>query len=297
MTGQARSLCVLFADISGSSRLYEKLGDTEALRAVERCLNRMERATAAHKGRVVKTLGDELMVVFDTAEAAVLAASDMHQRIDALPPVSGVSLAIRVGLHWGPALEENGDVFGDTVNIAARMVALAKAGQILTTAEAAGALPAAMQSQLRELDQLAIKGKDEPIQVFEAIWERGEDLTLRSPVPVSPAPSENRLRLRHGDRETILGPDRPTVTLGRDSHADIVTRDSRASRTHGRIERRRDKFVLVDQSTNGTYVTFEGEAEFALKREEVILRGRGSISFGHTSGMEGVERLEFELLD
>lgn len=297
MTGQARSLCVLFADISGSSRLYEKLGDTEALRAVERCLNRMERATAAHKGRVVKTLGDELMVVFDTAEAAVLAASDMHQRIDALPPVSGVSLAIRVGLHWGPALEENGDVFGDTVNIAARMVALAKAGQILTTAEAAGALPAAMQSQLREIDQLAIKGKDEPVQVFEAIWERGEDLTLRSPVPVSPVPSENRLRLRHGDRETILGPDRPTVTLGRDSHADIVTRDSRASRTHGRIERRRDKFVLVDQSTNGTYVTFEGEAEFALKREEVILRGRGSISFGHTSGMEGVERLEFELLD
>lgn len=297
MSNPSRNLCVLFADISGSSRLYEKLGDTEALRAVERCLNRIERTTVAHKGRVIKTLGDELMAVFDSAEAAVLAAGDMHQRIDALPPVSGVSLAIRVGLHWGPALEENGDVFGDTVNVAARMVALAKAGQILTTAEAAAALSPQFQGQLREIDGLTVKGRDDIVRVFEALWERGEDLTMKSLVPTALATAETRLRLRHGDHETILGPDRPTVTLGRDSHADIVTKDSRASRTHGRIERRRDKFVLVDQSTNGTYVTFDGETEFALKREEVILRGRGSISFGHTSGMEGVERLEFELLD
>ena len=66
-----------------------------------------------------------------------------------------------------------------------------------------------------------------------------------------------------------------------------------ASRLHARIERRRDKFVLIDQSTNGTYVTLEGEKEILLRREELILRGRGHISFGHTYQPEPAEVLRF----
>ena len=292
-----QTVCVLFANIAGSDRLQDRLGDTEALRASERCLNRMERGIAAHKGgRLLKMADHGLVAAFETAEAGVLAAVDMHQRVDALPPVSGSSLAIQVGLHLGDMQEEAGQMGGEAVNVAARLVNLARAGQTLVTAEMVAALPESMQAQLREFEGLP-KAGDNPVRLFEVLWERGESLTLPSPIPVAPIfQAETRLRLRHGTRETILGADRPTATLGRDSHADIVTRDSRASRTHGRIERRRDKFVLVDQSTNGTYVTFEGEAEFALKREEVVLRGRGSISFGHTNDMEGVERLEFEVL-
>ena len=158
-----RNLCVLFADVSGSTRLYEKLGDKEALHAVERCINRMTRATEQFKGRVIKTIGDEVMAVFDTAEAGMDAASSMQQRVDDLPPVRGIKLAIRVGFHFGPAIEEAKDVFGDTVNTASRMAGLAKAGQIITTAETVAALPALLQQSTREIDALSVKGKAEEI--------------------------------------------------------------------------------------------------------------------------------------
>jgi class 3 adenylate cyclase len=293
MSKAERNLCVLFADVSGSTRLYEKLGDKEALHAVERCLNRMTRATEQFKGRVVKTIGDEVMAVFDSAEAGMDAACSMQQRVDDLPPVSGIKLAIRIGFHFGPAIEDAKDVFGDTVNTAARMAGLAKAGQIITTAETVGALPTLLQQSTREIDALSVKGKAEDVRVCEVLWQESDDLTMKSG-SVAPAPVSARLTVRHGENVQVLDPGHGAFSLGRDAGCDIIINDRRASRTHARIERRRDKFVLIDQSTNGTYVTFVGEAEFALKREEVILRSKGRISFGHAFD-EGGEIVEFQV--
>lgn len=292
-TKAERNLCVLFADVSGSTRLYEKLGDKEALHAVERCINRMTRATEQFKGRVIKTIGDEVMAVFDSAEAGMDAACSMQQRIDDLPPVRGIKLAIRVGFHFGPALEEAKDVFGDTVNTAARMAGLAKAGQIIATGDTVAALPALLQQSTREIDALSVKGKAEDVRVCEVIWQESDDLTMKS-ASVAPPPIASRLTVRHGGEEKVLDASHGTFSLGRDAASDIIINDRRASRTHARIERRRDKFVLIDQSTNGTYVTFDGEVEFALKREEVILRNRGRISFGHALN-EGGEVVEFKV--
>lgn len=288
-----RAMCLVFADVSGSTQLYEKLGDAQALAAVERCIGCMTRATVLNKGRVVKTIGDEVMAVFDSAAQGMQAASEMQQRIDELsPPVPGMKLAIRVGLHFGPALIENDDVFGDTVNTAARMVGFAKAGQIITTAETVAVLPDLLRQSCREIDALAVKGKAGNVHVCEMLWQESAELTMMS-TRMAPAP-EQRLRLRHGGTESILATAKPTASLGRDMASDIVIRDPRASRSHARIERRRDKFVLVDMSSNGTFVTFHGEAEFALKREETILRGSGRIVFGHAwSGSEATETVEF----
>ena len=112
--------------------------------------------------------------------------------------------------------------------------------------------------------------------------------------PLAPPPL--RLKLRHGNKEITLDAAHPAATLGRDLGSEIVIGDPRASRSHGRIELRRDKFMLVDQSTNGTYVTFQGEGEFALKREETFLRNRGRISFGHPWADDKSEVVEFEIL-
>ncbi|HZV54610.1 MAG TPA: adenylate/guanylate cyclase domain-containing protein [Rhodocyclaceae bacterium] len=298
MSGSPSNRCVLFADIVGSSRLYERLGDAEAHHAVERCLNRMERAAVACKGRVIKTLGDELMVAFDSAEAAMHAADEMQQRIHALPPVSGMVLAIRVGFHQGPVLDQNGDLVGDAVNTASHLASLAKAGQTLTTAETVDGLPADLRSRTHSLGALAVEGKNVTVRAFEATWSQSDDeVTMKVTRPVAATPVETRLWLRHGGQDVILGPDRPTAWLGRDVNSDIVIHDSRASRSHGRIEYRCDQYVLVDQSTNGTYVSISGESEFVLKREETILRGRGHIYFGHAAaGGDGGEMLEFEIL-
>lgn len=296
MTTEPGSVSVLFADICGSSRLYEKLGDTEALRAVERCLHRMERAAEAAKGRIVKTVGDEMMAAFESADAAAQAAGEIQLRVDALPPVSGVSLAIRIGFHHGEVVEENGDVFGDTVNVASRLAGLAKAGQVLTTAETAALMSDELRDRTRAIDALAVKGRDDAIDVVEVLWGRGdEDLTMRfSATP--PAVRDTRLRLRLGDQEVWLGASKPSAIFGRDPYADLVTYDSRASRGHGRVERRRDKYVVIDQSTNGTYVKFHGEPEVVLRHEEIILRGRGQIAFGHSTEEQGEELVEFEIV-
>lgn len=292
MTETQRKLCVLFADVCGSTRLYEKLGDSEALHAVDRCITRMERATAIYEGRVVKTIGDEVMAIFPSADAAFQAACEMQQRIDALPPVSGLKLTIRVGFHYGSALEGNNDVFGDTVNVAARMVGLAKGGQITTTGETVEQLSALLRQATRELDTLAVKGKSEGVQVFEIIWQESAELTMRvAPAAAHPA----RLLLRHAGIEVQVESEREGLSFGRDAGNDFIIADRRASRSHARIERRIDRYVLIDQSTNGTYVTFDGELEFALKHEEVMLRGQGRVAFGHSSRDSNAEVVEFQV--
>ena len=100
---QQRELCVLFADIAGSTRLYETLGDAAALRMIERCLAGLQHVTRANGGRVVKTIGDEVMAVFDTAAQGMQAASEMLRAVDALPaPAPGVHLAKRMESILGP---------------------------------------------------------------------------------------------------------------------------------------------------------------------------------------------------
>lgn len=292
-----RAVCLVFADVSGSTQLYEKLGDSQALATIDTCIGCMARATALNRGRVVKTIGDEVMAVFDSAAQGMQAASDMQQRIDELPPPApGVKLAIRVGLHFGQALLENNDVFGDTVNVAARMAGFAKAGQIITTAETVALLPGLLQQSCREIDTLAVKGKAENVAICEVLWQESAELTMMSPRLAPLALPAQQITLRHGTTALILDSARLTASLGRDLASDIVIRDPRASRSHARVERRRDKFVLVDMSSNGTFVTFRGEAEFVLKREETILRGSGRIVFGHAwSGSEPTEMVEFAL--
>ena len=73
------------------------------------------------------------MCVLPQADTGLLAATDMQTKVMALPLVSNVKRAIRVGFHFGPVIEEHNDVFGDTVNLASRMAGLAKGQQIITT--------------------------------------------------------------------------------------------------------------------------------------------------------------------
>lgn len=300
MSSTESELAVLFADISGSTRLYEKLGDTEALYAVDRCIKRMERAVEGYQGRIIKTIGDELMVAFPTAEAAFQAAMDMQQRVLDLPPASGVKLNIRVGFHFGPAIEENNDLFGDTVNTAARMAGLAKAGQIITNAQSLATVSPLLRASTRDVDRLPVKGKSEEMQIVEVLWQESEELTMKAPSiePTQPLRSVIRLCVRHHGKAYLLDDKTSTLTFGRGGENDVVIDDRKASRSHAKIERRRDKYVLVDQSTNGTFVAFEGEAEVFLRREEIVLRNKGLVAFGHTaaSGNAEMEVAQFEYL-
>ena len=287
-------VAVLFADIAGSTKLYEVLGDATAKAMIDEALVEMTAVTARHAGRVIKTIGDEVMCVFDGADRGFIAATDMQNRIDKLPVVNGAKRRIRVGFHAGTVIEENGDVFGDTVNTAARMAGLAKGMQIITTRTTVDMLSPALRMGTRDIAALAVKGKADDLAVCEVIWQEGDDLTMTAP-SVSLPQSQSILTLRHAGREIVMNQSRPAVSLGRDASGDVVIADPKASRNHARIERRRDKFFLADQSTNGTFVTFTGEAELSLRREELMLRGSGIIVFGHSAAESSAETLEFTI--
>jgi adenylate cyclase len=287
-------VAVLFADIAGSTKLYDALGDADAKLMIDEALRAMREVTQRHRGRVVKTIGDEVMCVFPGAERGFLAATDMQTVVNALVVTRGVKRMIRVGFHAGPVIEEHGDVFGDTVNVAARMAGLAKGMQIMTTRMTVDMLPESLRASTRPIAAIAVKGKADELAVCEVLWQESDDLTMAAGAHHG-AQAVIELVVRHGAKEVVMGADRPALALGRDTGCDLVLTDPKASRQHARIEKRRDKFVLADQSSNGTFLTFEGEPEIALRREEVMLRRSGRIVFGHSAAESATDVVEFRL--
>jgi class 3 adenylate cyclase len=285
MPNENVSLAILFADVSGSTRLYETLGDKEALSRIEQCLSILSALALRHDGEIVKTIGDEIMCAFPDAASAVRAARAMQMEMTMQALRGKLPLHIHVGVHFGQAIRGEGDIFGDAVNIAARIVQIAKADQIITTRQTADVLPAALRTDLRYLGSASLKGKREEIDICEILWQEVGELTLMpGTVFKSGQPGAGCLVLRHAGASLILDAGKPAAVLGRDKDNDLVVNNPLASRQHAQIEFRSGKFILSDQSTNGTYVFAADGRKTYVHREEFPLSGNGSISLGHDTG-------------
>jgi len=291
---------VLFASVAGSAKLHEKLGDTEALRATERCVKRIERAVEAFKGRILKQNSNELMAVFEMADEAYSAAVEMQQRVADLPPVSGVKLAIRVGFSHGAMPEEEGSLSGEAVDMATHLAGLAKPGQVLTSLPAQNALSRALQLSTRDLGSVHAKGGFPGMRLFELTASDLSEPALEienstAPVTKPDVSQTPRLRLRYGEELLVLDKRTHVISIGRDVNCDVVIRDRRASRHHVLLELREgNKFVLSDKSTNGTFVTLEGQPEIVLRKEECVIHGKGIICFAASANSPEADCVEFE---
>ncbi len=294
MSQPPQSLAILFADISGSTRLYDTLGDQAALEKIEQCLSLLGGIARRHEGETVKTIGDEILCAFPSAAAAVEAAMAMQTEIADRAADGAGALRIRVGLHFGEVIREGGDVFGDAVNVAARMAGLAASGQIMTTRETADTLPSRLRVAIRQLGQATVKGKREDVPICEVIWRNDAEMTVMPTMLPGMAARGARLgiALRHGGRQLALDGKQPDASIGRDNDNDLVVNDPLASRHHARIGLRNGKFVLADQSTNGTYVTLGGKTLF-LHREELPLTGAGYFALGHKTSENAPEAVHF----
>lgn len=272
----------MFVDVSDSTKIYEAIGDTAAFVAVRSCIDLLQAVTKACNGRVVKTIGDGVMCVFPSADAAALAASEMQMKVSRRPAEGKTKIMIRIGFLYGPVIEDGDDVFGDTVNVAARMANLALSGQVIIQGSTIAELSPRLRNFTRRLDALPVKGKAEDVEVYELLWRTDADHTL---MPTRPAPKSvdsNVVSLRVTYRgATIIC--QGEASFGRGPGNTVVVSDPTASRLHARVELRGGKFVLIDQSSYGTFVTISGGAEIRLRREEMILHGSGVISFGHSS--------------
>lgn len=282
---------VLFVDVSGSTRLYESAGDAVAHAAIDKCITIFKDKTADIGGRVIKTIGDEVMSTFPDSSSAAGAAIEIQNAIDEMPPVANTKIGVRIGFHFGPLVERDGDVFGDSVNLAARLAGLASKGQIMTSRETVELMSPIMRSSSRRLYSIEVKGKAQAVDLYEILWQQTEDQTTLATNRSMVKQKQTSLRLKYLDQEVLLEAGRTSLSLGRDKGSDMVIIDRMASRQHGKIERRLDKFVLADHSANGTYVTVEGDTEVVLRRAEFALRGHGWIAFGQprASATETVE--------
>ena len=183
----------------------------------------------------------------------------------------------------GAVMERNEDIFGDTVNLAARFTELATRGQVITSQETANALSPLLKMDSRRLFSIPIKGKTEEIDICELLWGEMDDATTMIPKNDSPVMRViTSIRIRYKDRTIEMPRDCATLNLGRDLDADLVVEDRMASRMHCVVEHRQDKFVVIDRSSNGTFVTIGSDREIMLRREELILRGQGFIALGQS---------------
>ena len=294
---KTEKLVVLFADVTRSTQMYESLGDTLALQRIGECFSVLVKITEENNGRVIKTIGDEMMVTFLSADAAVLAAASIQETVTRKFTQDNPKIRLRIGLHCGKVVVVEGDVFGSTVNIAARLVKLANPGQILTTGATISAVSTDLGSRTRLIGRFPITGNGEMTRVYEVLLseaQRDPELTV---------PSEDNLilelpyllRLRHREKEIRFYEEGRTVLMGRDSGHELVIDEALVSRNHASIEYSHGKFMLEDHSTNGTFVlTNEGET-IHVHREKFLLQGTGQISLGREPTDNLTELVQFSL--
>ena len=287
---------ILFADIVDSTGIYEALGDNQALAVVNLLFRALTSRVVAASGTVVKTLGDGMVCQFGSADSAFRAACAMQVAASHIEPRVPGRLAIKVAFNYGPVVLKGNDVFGDTVNVCARLVALANPGQVLTTHHAVGALSRTLMLRCRALYPTKVKGRAEPVSVYDVPWRVDPDLTETS-MQVEAAGRSGKwvLKLSYGGDTYDVQPE-AEARLGRDKSNEVVVASSRASRVHARIYARDRNFVIVDQSSNGTFVLIDGnDTEVLLRREEAVLGERGWIGLGNSASKHGAHVLRYRL--
>jgi adenylate cyclase len=287
---RSREAAVMFAEVIGAAELQARAGDA-AHGAIAACLDRAQTAVAG-RTRVVKRFGSRLMLLADGADSAASAATVMQIALRAFPAAEANKLGLGIGFHHGPVIQDNADVFGDTVNVAARLVEQAAQGQILLADATAHLVQPPYRRSIRRLHPIRLKGFADELVLCEIVW-RGDDAATFHPLGAPQAPARTTLELRYRNDKLVLRRAVEEISVGRGADCRIVVYGEFASRHHCTIERRHDHFVLIDRSTNGTYVTVEGEDEVSVRREEIALRKRGWISFGQRRGSAGGDVLEF----
>ena len=277
-------VAILFADVVGSTQLYDKFGDTKASETVAQCLDVMKDATHQYQGTVIKTIGDEVMSTFPTVEEAMGAAVMMQTRISAdNRDEDRIAVSIRIGCHFGPVVQEQNDIFGAAVHTANRMTSQAKARQIVISGETVAKMSPDLKRQTRQIDVATVRGKLDEVALYELLWNPEEATSMLPTIEwENQGRKASRLQLSFRDQSIEVTDKRKSVIMGRAEDNDLVIKGNLISRIHAKVEMRRGKFILVDQSTNGTFVqNLQGEETF-VRRDTAEISGEGTIGLGRS---------------
>lgn len=295
MGRETTDLAICFADVCDSTRFFVQHGDDDARSIIGHALDVLADVVEAHDGTVIKTIGDEIMATFPKLMASVSAVTKMPSAVKQDELLARHGIEIRVGMCFGSVLRESdGDVYGDAVNTASRLVDWASPSQVLTTESSLEHLPDFYRTRARSLGPTMLRGKEEPVDVVHLVDEQsGDQLTVvdRGQEPESTESAATLALTYRGETVTISG---DPYQIGRGKNCDLIVADSRVSRRHARIERRQGAFLLVDSSTNGTYVKIGEEDAMFLHRDQLRLHGTGRVGLGRHPESDEAEPLRFE---
>jgi class 3 adenylate cyclase len=279
-------VAILFADVVGSTQLYDEYGDAKASETVALCLDVMKDATHQFNGTVIKTIGDEVMSTFPTVDDAMGAASQMQARISEENSGDGrIPVTIRIGCHFGPVVQERNDIFGAAVHTANRMTSQAKARQIVISGATVDRMGDEWRAQTRQIDVATVRGRLDEVALFELVWQPEEATSMLPTIEWENRARGNasRVVLSFRDQTVVVNDQRKNINLGRADDNDLVVKGNLISRIHARVERRRGKFLLVDQSTNGTFLQNARGEETFVRRDSTELTGEGTIGLGRVA--------------
>ncbi len=275
-------VAIVFADVVGSTQLYDKFGDTKASETVAACLDIMKDATHQYNGTVIKTIGDEVMSTFPTVDDAMGAAVMMQTRISADSRKNkGIPVSIRIGCHFGPVVQEQNDIFGAAVHTANRMTSQAKSRQIIISGETVKKMTPELQKQTRQIDVATVRGRLDEVALFELLWNPEEATSMLPTIGwEDQKKSVSKLVLSFRDQKVEVSEKRKGANMGRAEDNDLVIKGNLISRIHAKVEMRRGKFVLIDQSTNGTFLLDVRGKETFVRRDMTELSEEGTIGLG-----------------
>lgn len=298
---------VVFADLMGSTGVFEATGNAKATQVVTELTNWIGEVCVAKGGRVVKTLGDGVLAIFPNGPGAINAVVEMqrdHQkRLDKTPVT--LRMPIRIGVASGEVEIVDGDCYGDAVNVAARLSDLSGPHQIWASyavLDHYGKSPDGVR--FRPVGPIAIRGRAEPCSVYQVEWKAEENsafLTMQADLqPIHPGTDPDALGRQielawAGHIKSFKAFDLP-VHIGRVQHVEFVVNDPRVSREHCRIDWRNGSVTVVDVSTYGSCVRFfGGGSDLLLRRDECVLHGRGEIALAATFADANVPAVAFSV--
>ena len=288
-----QSLSVLCADVTGRARLPRYLDRPDALYAIERCERRIRSSVENFGGQLVDQPGGKLMAFFTDSVDALQSAIELQQRISDLPHYAGAPLAVHVGICTGHHAKEEHFFSGESTNPAANLADIADPEHILLSVPKRVKLFPWSQLTSENAPHLAINCGKRQLGVIQVAWQTQDPVALKIALAQLDSGVE-QLFLRHKDREVVLDGNKPSLKIGRQLDCDIVLSSTSSSRLHGTIERRLDRFVYVDRSANGTFVTLEDQIEFFVHHKELLLFGHGQLSLGTPSWVKGAEVIRFQ---
>lgn len=281
----AIKLAILYADVSGSTRIYETYGDTVASKNIERCLSILANITTEGEGRVVKTIGDEVMCAFPNPVRAVMAAKEMHQALHDASEAGRFDIGamhVKIGWHYGLVNYRSAEIIGEAPVIAQQVIRLAKAGEILASEQSLANLPEELKQYARLIDTVEAEGYQGVLNVYSLPWEEEDEVTRMGSVAsgYENVSSYKSLVLECADKTLRLDSDHTRCRIGRSPENDLCVHGKFTSKQHADIVFTHGRFHLQDNSTNGTaIITAEGHTS-RLHREMGILSGQGVLCFG-----------------